>query len=59
MPTLIGIILGAIYVIGAAKFWTGFQRTNFNQNRLLLTVVWPIFIFNRAYRSNFMKALKG
>ena len=59
MSTLVGILLGVVYVAGAVKFWAGFNRTNFNQNRLLLTVVWPVFIFNRSYRTNFMKALKG
>ncbi len=59
MTTLAGIIVTGLYLGGAVKFWSGFDRTNFHQNRLALTVMWPIFIFNRSYRSNFMRALKG
>ena len=59
MEILAGIILSGVYFGGAFKFWSGFQQTNFNQNRLLLTAMWPIFIFNRSYRSNFVRALKG
>lgn len=54
------IILAAIaYGVGAVKFWKGFSRTNFNQNRLFLTAAWPILIFNGSYRQNFTRALKG
>ncbi|MFQ3618085.1 MAG: hypothetical protein SNJ57_14440 [Cyanobacteriota bacterium] len=48
-----------IYVGGAWKFWTGFNRTNFNQNRLMLTVLWPLMLLNASYRQNFRRALKG
>lgn len=59
MGYLVGILLAGLYVGGAFKFWSGFKQTNFNQNRLVLTAMWPIFIFNRSYRSNFVRALKG
>lgn len=48
-----------VYVVGAWKFWTGFNRTNFNQNRLMLTVFWPVMLLNASYRQNFRRALKG
>ncbi|BAU43000.1 hypothetical protein [Leptolyngbya sp. O-77] len=48
-----------IYIGGAWKFWTGFNRTNFNQNRLMLTLFWPVMLFNASYRQNFRRALKG
>jgi hypothetical protein len=48
-----------IYIGGAWKFWTGFNRTNFNQNRLMLTLLWPVMLFNASYRQNFRRALKG
>ncbi|WP_448597506.1 hypothetical protein [Thermoleptolyngbya sp.] len=48
-----------IYVAGAWKFWTGFNRTNFSQNRLMLTVLWPLMLLNASYRQNFRRALKG
>ncbi|MBD2137562.1 hypothetical protein H6F32_08180 [Anabaena sp. FACHB-1237] len=59
------LIFGAlvIYVGGAWKFWTGFNRTNFNQtliNRVGLSLLWPVlFGVNASYRRNFKKALKG
>ncbi|WP_026103937.1 hypothetical protein [Anabaena sp. PCC 7108] len=59
------IILGLIvvYLGGAWKFWTGFNRTNFNQslsNRIGFSLLWPaLFIANPSYRRNFRKALKG
>jgi hypothetical protein len=59
MSTLIGIVLLAVYVGGAYKFWTGFRRTNFSEGKLYLTLLWPAFILNRSYRDNFRRALKG
>lgn len=59
MELLVGVILLGVYFGGAIKFWSGFKQTNFTQNRFTLTAMWPIFIFNRAYRSNFVRALKG
>jgi len=59
METL--LILGLLggYGFGLVKFWKGFDRTNFNQNKLLLAVGWPLFLFNASYRQNFRRALKG
>ncbi len=60
MATLALWVLGSIYVYGVYKFWTGFRRTNFSQNRLGLSVLWPVLVVsNRSYRQNFTKALKG
>ena len=57
LALLIGV---GVYFWGAAKFWSGFGRTNFTSNRLLLTAMWPaLVIANRSYRQNFQKALKG
>jgi hypothetical protein len=58
MPGLIFLLIVA-YLGGAFKFWTGFDRTNFNQGRLYLTLLWPILIANKSYRQNFNRALKG
>ena len=52
-------VLGGVYVWGTYKFWTGFRRTNFSQGRIYLAPLWPILVFNRSYRQNFTKALKG
>jgi hypothetical protein len=52
-------ILGVIYVVIAWKFWAGFRRTNFVQNRIGLTLLWPVMLISRSYRQNFQKALKG
>ncbi len=59
MAWLIGIIVLSVYAGTGVKFWTGFNRTNFSQNKFFLTMMWPIFIFNPSYRLNFVKALKG
>lgn len=57
----IALLIGlGVYFWGASKFWTGFSRTNFTSNRLILTALWPaLAIANRSYRQNFQKALKG
>ena len=57
----IALFIGlGVYTWGALRFWTGFRRTNFTSNRLLLTAMWPaLVIANRSYRQNFQKALKG
>jgi hypothetical protein len=55
----IAVILGIVYLLGAWKFWAGFRSTNFMQNRLGLTVFWPVMLVSRSYRQNFRKALKG
>jgi hypothetical protein len=59
MPTVIGIVLIVFYVIGVWKFVAGFDRTNFSSNRIVLGLLWPALLFNRNYRGNFVKALKG
>lgn len=59
------IILGLTlaYVVGAWKFWTGFNKTHFTQNlpnRIGFSLLWPVlFIANPSYRRNFKRALKG
>ncbi|CAN1209833.1 TspO and MBR like protein [Tumidithrix helvetica PCC 7403] len=60
MPQLIGIAILVVYVLGIWKFLSGFDRTNFTQNRIGLALLWPVlFIMNGNYRRNFTKALKG
>lgn len=60
MGSLLALLLLAIYGGGAWKFWNGFNRTNFTQGKLQLTLLWPLFlVFNRSYRENFNRALKG
>jgi hypothetical protein len=59
MPSLIVFGLLIAYGVGAWKFWSGFNRTNFTSNRLLLTAGWPLFLLNPSYRQNFNRALKG
>ena len=63
MNVLIPIILAGLYVGGAWKFWTGFERTSFErsfENRLYLSLLWPVLLIaNKSYRQNFSKALKG
>lgn len=58
MPFVLLLALGG-YGYGAFRFWKGFHRTNFSQQRLILTAMWPIFLANRSYRENFNRALKG
>ncbi len=60
MGTLITLIFIVVYGGGAWKFWNGFNRTNFSQGKLPLTLLWPMFLaFNKSYRENFSRALKG
>lgn len=55
---IIGLLI--IYGVGAWRFWQGFHRTNFNQGRLGLTVLWPVYLLvNKSFRENFNRALKG
>jgi uncharacterized membrane protein YecN with MAPEG domain len=58
MPGLLWL-LGVVYLVGAWKFWVGFRRTDFIQNRLGLTVFWPVMLLNSSYRRNFSRAIKG
>jgi hypothetical protein len=63
MGSFIGFILLVVYGGGIWKFWSGFNKTNFNSNlpgRVALAVLWPaLLIGNKSYRRNFRKALKG
>lgn len=60
MGTLVALALMGVYGGGAWKFWAGFNRTNFGQNKLPLTLLWPLLLtFNKTYRENFNRALKG
>lgn len=56
---LLTVLLTGAYLFGVWKFWTGFRRTNFSQGRLYLSLLWPFLVFNRSYRQNFAKTLKG
>jgi hypothetical protein len=60
MGTLVALVLVGLYGGGAWKFWTGFNRTNFSEGKVKLTLLWPLLLaFNRSYRENFNRALKG
>jgi hypothetical protein len=63
MVDLIVFGLVVVYAGGIWKFWSGFQRTNFQRslpNRLSLALLWPaLFMTSKSYRQNFRKALKG
>ncbi len=56
---ILGILLLAVYGGGIWKFWKGFNRTNFSEGRIYLSLLWPVLLFNRSYRQNFTRALKG
>ncbi|GAB4281199.1 MAG: hypothetical protein Fur0025_09640 [Oscillatoriaceae cyanobacterium] len=56
------LVLGLLVVYGGGvwKFWNGFNRTNFTEGKIRLTLLWPILLAtNKSYRKNFNKALKG
>lgn len=59
MPALVVLLVLGVYGFFGIKFWNGFRRTNFTQNRLFLTALWPVLLINGSYRKNFQKALKG
>lgn len=60
MGSLVLIVLLVIYGGGAWKFWSGFNRTHFEQGKLQLTLLWPLLLaVNKSYRQNFNRALKG
>lgn len=60
MSGLIGLVALFIYAGGAFKFWTGFRRTNFDNGKVYLSLLWPVFfITNKSYRENFNRTLKG
>ncbi len=58
MSTLLVLAL-IVYAGGVYRFWAGFRRTNFSQGKLYLSLLWPVLMFNRSYRQNFNRALKG
>ncbi|WP_193943551.1 hypothetical protein [Sphaerospermopsis aphanizomenoides] len=59
---LIIVGLTVTYVLGAVKFWSGFNKTHFTQtllNRIGFSLLWPVlFIANSSYRRNFRRALR-
>jgi hypothetical protein len=63
LPSVIGLILGIVYVGGLWKFWQGFRYTQFNNtlpNRFVLSLFWPaLLVVSKSYRQNFNRALKG
>jgi hypothetical protein len=60
METLLVLLLVGLYGGGAWKFWAGFHRTNFSQGKVKFSLLWPLFFaFNKSYRENFTRALKG
>ncbi|WP_293137611.1 hypothetical protein [Okeania sp. SIO3I5] len=62
MGALISLLLLGVYGTGVWKFWNGFERTNYSkgfQNRLFLSILWPVLLIGKSYRKNFTKALKG
>ncbi len=55
---VVGLLI--VYGVGAWKFWTGFNRTDFSSRRLSFTLLWPAFLVgSQSYRRNFTKAIKG
>ncbi|MGB3789394.1 MAG: hypothetical protein WA949_15390 [Phormidesmis sp.] len=60
MGGLLTIVLLGVYLVGGWRFWSGFNRTNFTERRVFLTLMWPVLLAsNQSYRKNFSKALKG
>lgn len=62
MGNLILVVLLVGYVGGVWKFWTGFEKTNFQRSlptRISLALLWPVLLVNKSFRRNFTKALKG
>jgi hypothetical protein len=59
MSSLLVLTAIGVYAAGIWKFWTGFDRTNFSQGKLYLSVLWPVFLVSKSYRQNFNRALKG
>jgi len=57
------LALIVMYGAGVWIFWSGFKRTQFEQNmgnRLKLSLLWPILLIaSQSYRQNFNRALKG
>ncbi|MGB3491180.1 MAG: hypothetical protein WBA57_00525 [Elainellaceae cyanobacterium] len=60
MGSLFTIVLIVVYSGGVWKFLSGFNKTNFENGRLPLALLWPVLLLtNRSYRQNFNRALKG
>jgi hypothetical protein len=59
MSSLLVLAALVVYAGGIWKFWTGFDRTNFSEGKLYLSLLWPIFLVSKSYRQNFSRALKG
>lgn len=60
MAALLTVVVLGVYGAGAWKFWSGFDRTNFSQGKLKLTLLWPLLLaVNASYRQNFNRTLKG
>jgi hypothetical protein len=60
MEKFIFILLMFAYGWGMWKFSSGFGHTRYGQNRIVLTLLWPVlFIASKAFRENFQKALRG
>ena len=59
MSSLLIFAAIVVYAGGIWKFWTGFDRTNFSQGKLYLSLLWPVFLVSKSYRQNFSRALKG
>lgn len=60
MGFFLTLIIAIAYGAGAFRFWNGFHRTHYNNNKVSLTLLWPFFLVaNKSYRQNFSRALKG
>ena len=60
MNPLLLLVLMGVYGGGAWKFWSGFNRTNFSEGKVKLTLLWPLLLASsKSYRDNFNRALKG
>jgi hypothetical protein len=59
MTQFVGIALLGVYIWGIWRFLSGFDKTNFTSNKVMLALLWPALIFNGSYRRNFTKTLKG
>ncbi|BBN10112.1 hypothetical protein MPTK1_5g01120 [Marchantia polymorpha subsp. ruderalis] len=55
------IVLMIIYLAGASRFWSGFNRTTYTNatpTKVALTALWPaLYVASKAYRANFKKAV--
>ncbi|KAL2649361.1 hypothetical protein R1flu_017489 [Riccia fluitans] len=55
------VVLMIIYIAGASRFWSGFNRTTYTNStstKVALTALWPaLYVASKAYRANFKKAV--